>query len=66
MWLLLRTICVLLAHNIRNAHVLFAYTQGAMKQLLALRQYSAWVTPASGALLVAGGTYTLLSRLIPA
>ncbi len=39
--------------------------QGAMKQLLSLRQYSAWVTPASGALLVAGGTYSLLSRLVP-
>lgn len=32
---------------------------------MALRQYSYWVTPASGVLLVAGGTYTLLSRLVP-
>ena len=40
--------------------------QGAMKQLLSLRQFSAWVTPASGCMLVAGGTYTLLSRLVPA
>ncbi|KAG2423067.1 hypothetical protein HXX76_015583 [Chlamydomonas incerta] len=38
---------------------------GTVKRLLALRQYSAWVTPASGVLLVAGGTYTLLSRLVP-
>ena len=41
-------------------------SQGAMKQLLSLRQFSAWVTPASGCMLVAGGTYTLLSRLVPA
>lgn len=39
--------------------------QGAAKRLLALRAYSAWVTPASGVLLVAGGTYALLSRLPP-
>lgn len=39
--------------------------QGAAKQLLELRQYSAWVTPASGVLLVSGGTYALLSRLLP-
>ncbi|GLC60407.1 Cytochrome c-type bioproteinsis ccda-like chloroplastic protein 2 [Pleodorina starrii] len=58
--------------------LLFAYTcgyvaplllaasfTGTVKELLALRQYSAWVTPASGVLLVAGGTYTLLSRLVP-
>lgn len=37
-----------------------------MKRILALRKYSAWVTPASGALLVAGGTFTLLSRVVPA
>ena len=36
---------------------------GALKQVLALRQWSAWVTPASGVLLLSGGTYTLLSRL---
>jgi len=43
-----------------------ASATGAMKRILALRQYSGWVTPASGALLVSGGTYTLLSRLLPA
>ncbi|KAG1666474.1 hypothetical protein FOA52_004856 [Chlamydomonas sp. UWO 241] len=43
-----------------------ASATGALKQLLSLRQYSVWVTPASGMLLVAGGTYTLLSRLLPA
>jgi hypothetical protein len=39
--------------------------QGAMQRLLAMRQYSTWVTSASGTLMVAGGTYTLLSRLLP-
>eukprot|EP00898_Chlorokybus_atmophyticus_P008815 jgi/Chlat1/8935/Chrsp94S08247 len=39
---------------------------GALKQLLSLRQFSAWVTPASGALLVAGGIFTLLDRTLPA
>jgi len=34
-----------------------------LKNILALRQYSAVVTPASGVLLLAGGTYALLSRL---
>ena len=36
---------------------------GALKQVLAMRQWSAWITPASGVLLLSGGTYTLLSRL---
>jgi hypothetical protein len=40
-----------------------AAPQGAVKQVLALRQYSAWVTPASGVLLLSGGTYALLSRI---
>jgi len=30
--------------------------------MMALRQYSAWLTPASGAMLVAGGVFSLLSR----
>lgn len=37
---------------------------GALKDIVAVRQYSAWITPASGAMLVAGGTYALLSRLV--
>lgn len=37
---------------------------GAMKDIVGLRKYSAWITPASGAMLVAGGTYALLSRLV--
>jgi threonine/homoserine/homoserine lactone efflux protein len=39
--------------------------QGALQQLLAMRKYSDWMTSASGTLLVAGGTYTLLSRVLP-
>lgn len=44
--------------------LLAASATGAMKTILGLRQYSTWVTPASGALLLAGGTYTMLSRLL--
>ena len=36
---------------------------GTLKQLLEFRKYSAWVTPASGFILVMGGTYALLSRI---
>eukprot|EP00200_Dunaliella_tertiolecta_P006555 CAMPEP_0202347644 /NCGR_PEP_ID=MMETSP1126-20121109/5916_1 /ASSEMBLY_ACC=CAM_ASM_000457 /TAXON_ID=3047 /ORGANISM="Dunaliella tertiolecta, Strain CCMP1320" /LENGTH=313 /DNA_ID=CAMNT_0048939221 /DNA_START=31 /DNA_END=972 /DNA_ORIENTATION=- len=43
-----------------------ATVAGSMKQILDIRKYSAWVTPASGALLISGGTFTLLSRLLPA
>eukprot|EP00798_Chlamydomonas_sp_ICE-L_P018578 gene18578-25087_t len=38
---------------------------GTLKQLLSLRQYSVWITPVSGALLVGGGSYSLLWRLFP-
>jgi len=40
-----------------------ASATGALKSMMAMREGTAWVTPASGALLVAGGVYTLLSRL---
>lgn len=40
-----------------------ACCQGTAKRLLQVRRYSAWVTPASGVLLVGGGTYALLTRL---
>ena len=40
-----------------------ATVTGATQRLMELRQYSRWVPPASGAMLVAGGTYALLSRL---
>ena len=39
---------------------------GALTRVMALRQWSSWVTPASGVLLLVGGTYTLLSRVVPA
>ncbi|KAK9820537.1 hypothetical protein WJX72_011397 [[Myrmecia] bisecta] len=38
---------------------------GAVTKILALRKWSAWVTPASGILLLSGGTYGLLTRLVP-
>lgn len=43
-----------------------ALFSGALSRLLAARKWSAWVTPASGVLLVAGGTYGFLSRVAPA
>jgi len=39
---------------------------GALQRILAMRQWSAWITPASGVLLLTGGTYGLLSRVFPA
>jgi cytochrome c-type biogenesis protein len=61
-----------------GAGLLLAYTAGytaplvvagtftaATKQLLALRRWSAWITPASGALLVGFGVFSLLSRVWP-
>lgn len=41
----------------------YAVLQDALSSMLSMRQYSAWVTPASGALLLTGGTYTLLTKL---
>ena len=42
--------------------------QGSLKRVLALRELSGWMTPAGtgGVLPLAGGTYTLLSRVLPA
>lgn len=37
-----------------------------IKKLLELRRWSAWITPASGALLVGFGVFSLLFRLLPA
>lgn len=37
----------------------------SLKRLLELRQWSSWVTPASGALLLGFGVFSLLSRLLP-
>ena len=36
-----------------------------LQSVLSVRAATAWVTPASGALLLCGGTYALLSRLVP-
>jgi cytochrome c-type biogenesis protein len=36
-----------------------------IKQFLTLRRWSAWITPASGALLVGFGVFSLLFRLLP-
>ncbi|CAI5472344.1 unnamed protein product [Closterium sp. Yama58-4] len=38
---------------------------GALKRLLALRQHALWINPASGALLLASGTYALLDHTFP-
>ena len=59
--------------------LLFAYTlgyvspllaaalfTGALQRILAVRQWSAWLPTGSGVLLLAGGTYGLLTRLVPA
>lgn len=58
--------------------LLLAYTAGyvtplilagtftaSIKKLLELRRWSGWITPASGALLLGFGVFTLLVRLIP-
>lgn len=46
--------------------LLAASFAGALQRLLSFRQYSAWINPTSGALLIGGGLYTLLDRLFPA
>jgi len=48
------------------APLLFAATAtGSLGRIMSARQYTAWVTPASGLMLVAGGTYGFLSRVAP-
>jgi len=37
----------------------------SIKKLLALRQWSGWIAPTSGVLLVGFGVISLLSRLVP-
>jgi len=59
--------------------LLIAYTAGyvaplvvagtftaSIKKLLEIRRWSGWVTPASGAILIGFGVFTLLTRLVPA
>jgi cytochrome c-type biogenesis protein len=58
--------------------LLLAYTAGyaapliiagtftaSLKKLLSLRQWSTWITPVSGVLLIGFGVFSLLSRLLP-
>jgi cytochrome c biogenesis protein CcdA len=44
-------------------HSAYACVQESMSRVLSMRQYSAWLTPASGVLLLAGGTYAVLTRI---
>ncbi|MCG8364540.1 MAG: cytochrome c biogenesis protein CcdA, partial [Pseudanabaenales cyanobacterium] len=37
----------------------------SIKQLLELRRWSGWITPASGALLLGFGVFSLLFRFFP-
>lgn len=61
-----------------GAGLLLSYTAGytaplliagtftaAIKRFLALRRWSAWITPASGVLLIGFGMFSLLTRLFP-
>lgn len=61
-----------------GSSLLLAYTLGyvaplviagiftaSLKQMLAMRQWSGWITPASGVLLVGFGLFSLASRLLP-
>ncbi len=38
----------------------------SIKKILELRQWSGWITPASGVMLVSFGVFSLLSRIVPA
>lgn len=59
---------LLLAYTIGYAAplVLAGTFTAAIKQFLELRRWSGWITPASGALLVGFGIFSLLFRLFPA
>jgi hypothetical protein len=58
--------CLILGAAMTCSRLLHLPVQSAVRQVVELRRYSAWVTPASGVMLVAGGTYAVLSRLVPA
>ncbi|GAB2284570.1 Cytochrome c-type bioproteinsis ccda-like chloroplastic protein 2 [Dionaea muscipula] len=45
--------------------LLAASFAGALQSLLSFRKFSAWINPVSGALLLGGGVYTLLDKLVP-
>lgn len=46
--------------------ILAGFFAGSLKRLLALRQWSGWINPVSGVLLVSFGLFSLLTRLLPA
>lgn len=61
----------------RGALLLFTYALGyvaplmgaaiftdSLKKIISVRQFTGWVTAASGVLLISGGTYGILSRLL--
>lgn len=67
-----------LQHPLLGCLVLLVYTAGyvmplvlagtftaTMKRLLSMRQWSGWVTPASGVILIGFGVFTLLARVFP-
>ena len=67
------------ANAIEGAGLLFAYSAGyispllvaaafagSLKRMMEVRQWSSYMSLGSGALLVTGGTYSLLSRVFPA
>lgn len=45
--------------------VLVGIFAGSLKRLLALRQWSGWINPVSGVLLIGFGLFSLLTRLVP-
>ncbi|GJP57233.1 hypothetical protein CLOM_g16261 [Closterium sp. NIES-68] len=38
---------------------------GALKQISAVRRYSGWINPASGVLLLGGGAYVFVGKVLP-
>ncbi|CAI5525106.1 unnamed protein product [Closterium sp. Naga37s-1] len=45
--------------------LLAASCTGALKQISAVRRYSGWINPASGALLLGGGAYVFVGKVLP-
>ena len=41
-----------------------ALLTGSLQKIMEMRKWSGWITPASGVMLLAGGTYGMLSRLV--
>ena len=58
---------LLLAYTIGYvAHLVIAgIFTASIKKILAIRQWSGWITPASGVLLVGFGVFSLVSRFLP-